>query len=111
MNSNSVPLYVLLSSLKSQHLVNHVHSAGPSVRKEIFNPSRRKQLKKIIDSVEIKKDITIDGDLVLHIVLHLSNSMWKSYHLYFSELEFNLEDLKKIEYQFNSLKAFLEEEE
>jgi hypothetical protein len=80
----------------------------------IFNPSMRKQPKKIIDSIEITWTSfhTRKVSHVLHIILHLKNSKWKDdTHLYFSDREYSMKDLKKIEHEFKSMKAFFDEVE
>ena len=86
-----------------------------------FNPSMRKQLRKIIDKVEITWSYHLThknfkrGRLAkswsLHIILHLKNSKWKDTHLYFSDLEYSMKDLKRMEYEFTKMKEFFDEPE
>jgi hypothetical protein len=87
-----------------------------------FNPSMRKQLKKIIDSIAITwsyhfshRNAHHRGRLAkcysLHIIYHLKNSKWKDTHLYFSDLEYSMKDLKRMEYEFKQMKKFFDEVE
>lgn len=88
----------------------------------IFNPSMRNQLKKIIDKIEIiwsyhltHRNANHRGRLAksykLHIIFHLKNSKWNDTHLYFSDLQYDMKDLKRMEQEFINMKAFFDEVE
>ena len=89
------------------------------ITSKTFNPSARKQLKKIIDSIEITWSTFptrhargrpfMSHDL--HIIFHLKNSKWQDTHLYFSDLQYDMKYLKKIEYEFQKMKDFFDEVE
>ena len=86
-----------------------------------FNPSLRKQLKKIVDKIEVTWSYHLShknhprGRMAhcysLHIIFHLKNSKFPDTHLYFSEFEYSMKDLKKMEYEFKQMKEFFDEVE
>lgn len=86
-----------------------------------FNPSMRRQLRKIIDKIEVNWSYHLShknhkrGRMAkcysLHIILHLKNSKWANTHLYFSELQYDMKDLKRMEREFQQMKAFFDKVE
>lgn len=87
----------------------------------IFNPSMRRQLGKIIDKIDIMWSYHLThknhkrGRMAkcysLHIIFHVKNSKWEDTHLYFSELQYNMRDLKRMQYEFQMMKEFFDEVE
>lgn len=81
----------------------------------------RKQLRKIIDKIEITWSYHLAhkshkrGRMAqcysLHIIFRVKNSKFPDTHLYFSELEYGMKDLKRMEYEFTKMKEFFDEVE
>lgn len=95
----------------------------PKCKLPKFNPSMRIQnLRKIINEIKITwnfhythKCRSHKGRLAkswtLHVIFHLKNSKWRDTHMYFSDLQYDMEDLKRIEYEFQKMKEFFDEVE
>lgn len=82
---------------------------NPSKR---FNPSKRKQPIISIERIELKDGVIINGKGKkvadrFQILIHLNNSKFKTFHIYFDNLEAN-NALTIAKRQFEELKEFLE---